>query len=247
MAKIVGMPGPTGGGTIPVGRSARRARIIGDVYATWVAQQVVKARSEHEMSGDLSPDGSPLTCYSCHLAGTSSRGVFPNASSRASASRDPIDDPREGHIAARSLGAIVREERVGVLRANGEAGIDNTIRLMQMTTGKGFALVVCSATLAAAAVSGRLWFVAISVLVTLVVYWLAESSNGIAGAGWMVCLSSQRVARVAPHDAGSGECGVRPDHGGTQEPAALTAARGQLSESRSPRHRGRRRPCGRDS
>lgn len=38
-----------------------------------------------------------------------------------------------------------------------------------------YGLVVCSATLAAAAVSGRLSFVAVSVLVTVVVYWAAES------------------------------------------------------------------------
>lgn len=38
-----------------------------------------------------------------------------------------------------------------------------------------YGLVVCSSTLAAAAVSGRLSFVAVSVLVTVAVYWLAES------------------------------------------------------------------------
>jgi hypothetical protein len=38
-----------------------------------------------------------------------------------------------------------------------------------------YGLVVCSSTLAAASVSGKLWFVAISVLVTVVVYWMAES------------------------------------------------------------------------
>ena len=38
-----------------------------------------------------------------------------------------------------------------------------------------YGLVVCSATLAAASASGELSFVAVSVLVTVVVYWLAES------------------------------------------------------------------------
>ena len=38
-----------------------------------------------------------------------------------------------------------------------------------------YGLVVCASSLAAASVSGRLWFVAISVLVTVVVYWMAES------------------------------------------------------------------------
>jgi hypothetical protein len=38
-----------------------------------------------------------------------------------------------------------------------------------------YGLVVCSSTLAASAVSGHLSFVAVSVLVTVVVYWLAES------------------------------------------------------------------------
>jgi len=38
-----------------------------------------------------------------------------------------------------------------------------------------YGLVVCSATLAAALASGELSFVAVSVLVTVVVYWLAES------------------------------------------------------------------------
>ncbi|HEY5249948.1 MAG TPA: hypothetical protein VIJ15_16025 [Dermatophilaceae bacterium] len=38
-----------------------------------------------------------------------------------------------------------------------------------------YGLVICSATLAAAASSGRLSFVSVSVLVTVVVYWLAES------------------------------------------------------------------------
>lgn len=38
-----------------------------------------------------------------------------------------------------------------------------------------YGLVVCSATLAAASVSGRLSFVAVNVLVTVVVYWAAES------------------------------------------------------------------------
>jgi hypothetical protein len=38
-----------------------------------------------------------------------------------------------------------------------------------------YGLVICSATLAAAAVSGRLTVVAVSVLVTVVVYWAAES------------------------------------------------------------------------
>ena len=38
-----------------------------------------------------------------------------------------------------------------------------------------YGLVVCSATLASAAVSGQFSFVAVSVLVTVVVYWVAES------------------------------------------------------------------------
>jgi len=38
-----------------------------------------------------------------------------------------------------------------------------------------YGLVVCSSTLAAASASGKLWFVAVSVLVTVVVYWMAES------------------------------------------------------------------------
>ena len=38
-----------------------------------------------------------------------------------------------------------------------------------------YGLVVCSATLAAASVSGELLFVAVSVLVTVLVYWVAES------------------------------------------------------------------------
>jgi hypothetical protein len=38
-----------------------------------------------------------------------------------------------------------------------------------------YGLVVCSATLAAASASGELSFVAVSVLVTVIVYWLAES------------------------------------------------------------------------
>jgi hypothetical protein len=38
-----------------------------------------------------------------------------------------------------------------------------------------YGLVICSATLASAAVSGRLSIVAVSVLVTVVVYWVAES------------------------------------------------------------------------
>jgi hypothetical protein len=38
-----------------------------------------------------------------------------------------------------------------------------------------YGLVICSATLASASVSGQLSFVAVSVLVTVVVYWMAES------------------------------------------------------------------------
>jgi len=38
-----------------------------------------------------------------------------------------------------------------------------------------YGLVICSATLASSAVSGRLSIVAVSVLVTVAVYWVAES------------------------------------------------------------------------
>jgi hypothetical protein len=42
-----------------------------------------------------------------------------------------------------------------------------------------YGLVICSATLASAAVSGQLTIVAVSVLVTVVVYWAAESYSHV--------------------------------------------------------------------
>lgn len=58
-----------------------------------------------------------------------------------------------------------KRQRVGSRAAPDERGVASAI----------YGLVVCSATLAAASASGRLSFVAVSVLVTVVVYWVAES------------------------------------------------------------------------
>jgi hypothetical protein len=57
-------------------------------------------------------------------------------------------------------------------RPEGDAKAETNVRNV---ASEIYGLVVCSATLAAAAVSGRESFVEVSVLVTVVVYWMAES------------------------------------------------------------------------